>query len=125
MLKNTRAVLRIILGGIVLIFGLNKFLHFIPLEIPSGPAQALWSAFDQSAYFFPMLGSLEILLGLVLISGFWTKLALVILLPISINALLFHLFLFPEKVGAAAAVFTLNVYFIILNFREYKQLINK
>lgn len=114
MLKTTRALLRIILGALTLVFGLNKFFHFIPFEIPAGTAQEYWSALDESSFFFPILGGLEILLGLLLISGYWVRAVLFVLLPISISALLFYLFLYPDKIGGAAAIFTLNVYLLIV-----------
>ena len=125
MQKNTRAILRILLGLLVLIFGLNKFFGFVPLELPPGEASAFLIALEQSGYFIQFLACIEILVGLLLILGLWTNLALLILLPISVNALLFHVFLFPEKVGAAAAVATLNIYFIIMNYKAYLSLLKK
>jgi uncharacterized membrane protein YphA (DoxX/SURF4 family) len=112
--KTTRALLRIILGLIVIVFGLDRFLKFIPMEIPEGNALEAWTVLEGSGFFFPVYGGLEILIGLLLISGYRTKYVLFALLPLSLSALFFYLFLYPEKIGGAAAVATLNVYLLIM-----------
>ncbi|MFI5154662.1 MAG: DoxX family membrane protein [Chitinophagales bacterium] len=96
--SNNRAVgtARIFLGLIYFVFGLNFFLHFIPGSAqPEGKAAAFVGGLFQSGYFFPMIKAIEVLAGALLILGFFTPLLLVILMPITINILLFHTALAP------------------------------
>lgn len=95
---NNRAVIaaRILLGLIYFVFGLNFFLHFIPGSAqPEGKAAAFVGGLFQSGYFFPMIKVIEVLAGALLLLGFFTPLLLVILMPITINILLFHTALAP------------------------------
>src|SRR5436190_16417378 len=87
---------RSVLGLIYFVFGLNFFLHFIPTP-PSagGVADAFIGGLFQSGYFFPMMKSIEVVLGAFLLIGLFVPLSLVVLMPISLNILLFHAFLAP------------------------------
>jgi uncharacterized membrane protein YphA (DoxX/SURF4 family) len=88
---------QIILGLMFTVFGLNGFFNFIPMpkEIPEA-SMKFAGALMATGYFFPFLKGLEVLCGLLLLSGFYSALALVILAPITINILLFHAFLDPS-----------------------------
>ena len=82
---------RIALGLIYFIFGLNFFLHFIPGSgQPEGRAAAFIGGLFQSGYLFPLLKVIEVVSGAMLILGLFTSLILVILMPITLNILLFH-----------------------------------
>jgi hypothetical protein len=49
-------------------------------------------------------------------------LALVILAPISVNMIFFHLFLAPAGIAAAAVVTIINILLIYNNWNKYKAL---
>lgn len=112
--KLSVAVPRILLGLIYFVFGLNFFLHFIPQNgpQPQGAAAAFAGGLFQAGYFFPFLKTIEVIFGLLLILGWFTPLALVILMPISIHILLFHAILAPSgfTVGLALLIFALNLF---------------
>jgi uncharacterized membrane protein YphA (DoxX/SURF4 family) len=105
-------IARVLLGLIFVVFGLNFFLHFIhnaPPDPTSRAGQFLGGLF-ASGYFFQLLKVLEILIGLLLLSGFYTPLALILIFPISINILLFHAILAPAGVALPLIIFALNIY---------------
>lgn len=85
---------RIVLGLIYFVFGLNFFLQFLTTPPQaSGAAESFTTGLFLTGYFFPMLKGLEVILGLALLVGTFVPLTLVILMPISLNILLFHVFL--------------------------------
>ncbi len=85
----------LLLGTIFFVFGLNGFLNFLPqAPMPEG-ALAFLGGLASAPYFFPLLKGTEVLVGLSLLTGFGTPLALVILAPISIQIFLFHAVLTP------------------------------
>ncbi|MCK6600173.1 MAG: acyltransferase [Bdellovibrionaceae bacterium] len=92
--------LRILLGLIFTIFGLNGFLNFLPQPqgMPEG-AIKLAMAFVESGYLMTLIKGTEVVVGLLLLSGFFVPLALVVLAPIVINIFLFHAFLAPGNGG--------------------------
>ena len=114
---------RIVLGLIYFVFGLNFFLHFIPTPPPSGGvADAFTGGLFQSGYFFPVLKSLEVILGALLLVRLFVPLALVVLAPISVNILLFHIFL-ASGGAAMSVVIMLTHLYLAWAYRDYfKQL---
>lgn len=112
-------IVRIFLGVLLLISGLNKFLEFIP-----APAGNLIESFGQVDYVFPVVATLEIGISLMLLFKKWVAFALVLLVPISINILLFHLYLDFSGVVPAVLVATLNGILIYKHWRQYIPLFN-
>ena len=102
----------------LVVFGSNKFLHFIPLPPPSGAAADFMNSLGATGYIFPIVGILEVCIGVLLLLKKWIAFALILLAPISINILLFHLFLDIPGVSAALLVAALNG---ILMYKHWKQ----
>lgn len=104
---------RILLGLIYAIFGLNYFLHFIPMPpLQSGATADFFNGLFQSGYFFPMLKGMEVVFGILLLIGLFVPLSLVIVVPISINILLFHAFLAPDGIALSIFIVVLNGYLL-------------
>ena len=106
-MMNTKAALgaRIILGMIYVVFGLNGFLQFIPQSaMPPLPEKAVayMAGLMAAPYFFPVLKATEVIAGAALTTGFFAPLALIVLAPITIQIVLFHLILAPA--GSAMAI---------------------
>lgn len=112
-------VLRILLGLILLTFGLNKFFPFMPMPDMPEPAEELMGALMASGYIMPMIAVTEILTGVLLIFGLFVPLALVLLAPLSVNVILFHLFLAPAAILPALVVATLNLYLLFAYKKRY------
>ncbi len=114
---------RILLGLIYFVFGLNFFFHFIPTPPPSGGvADAFTGGLFQSGYFFPVLKSIEVVLGALLLAGIFVPLSLVILMPISINILLFHVFLAPAGNVMGIVIVLIHLYLAWAYRDSYKPL---
>lgn len=119
-IKSISAVsARILLGLIYFVFGLNFFFHFLPTP-PSngGAADAFTGGLFQSGYFFPMLKGLEVVVGALLLIGSFVPLALIVLMPISVNILLFHTFLAPDNSAMGIVIVVVHV-FLAWAYRDY------
>jgi putative oxidoreductase len=110
---------RVVLGLIFFVFGLNFFLHFLPTP-PSagGVAESFVGGLFQSGYFFPVLKGIEVVAGALLLARLFVPLTLVILAPISLHILLFHVFLAPESVAMSVVILALNLY-LAWAYRDY------
>ncbi len=101
-MKIAVVIARILLGLPFLIFGLNDFFHFIPVQPMPGDAGALviimlahgWLTFH---------GLLYVIAGALLVAGWYVPVALVLLGPFLVNILLFHATLAPT--GFAPGIF--------------------
>jgi putative oxidoreductase len=85
-MKILNKVSRFLLGLIFLIFGLNGFLHFIPMPPPSGVAGQFFGALFVSNYLVPIFG-LQVISGALLLVNRFVPLALTILAAIIVNIL--------------------------------------
>lgn len=116
-------VLRILLGLILVIFGANKFYPFMPAptEMSEGAANFM-GALNNTGYMFPLIGGVEVLVGLLLLFKKWVPFALILLAPVAVNMVLFHLALEPGTTAPALVVFIINAILIYANWDKYKTL---
>ncbi len=117
-------ILRIILALGLIVFGLNKFLGFMPMpEMPINAGEFM-SSLQATGYVLPIVGVLEILIGLLLILNRAVPFALLLLAPISVNILLFHLFLDLPSIAGALVIAVINVVLIFRHWKVYRPLFN-
>jgi len=115
-------VLRILLGLILVVFGANKFFNFMPpLALPES-AMNLMGAMMKSGYLFKFIGTTEIVVGLLLLTKKAVPFALIVLAPVALNMIFFHLFLAPAAIGPAAIVSLITILLIYDNWGSYKGL---
>src|SRR2546426_11911930 len=82
---------------------LNGFLNFLSMgPMPSGLAGQFIGALFQSHYYYVVAG-LQVIGGVLLLANRFVPLALVLLGPVIVNILLYHVFLYPA--GIALAIF--------------------
>ena len=102
---------RVLLGLMFLVFGLNDFLNFIKAPLPPGDAGVL-SGLLFSHGWFKFHGVLYVIAGVLLLVGRYVPIALVILGPILVNILLFHITFLPEGIGMGVFATLLEVFLI-------------
>ena len=95
---------RVVLGALFVTFGLNGFLGFLPQPSVGPAAGAFLGGLAAAGYFFPLLAGVKVLAGLALLSNRFVPLALVVVAPIVVQALLFHAFLDPAGIAPALIV---------------------
>lgn len=118
-------IVRSLLGLIYVFFGLNFFLHYLPAQPSQGAAaDSFLGGLFQAGYFFPMVKGLEVLLGGFLLLNFFTPLSLIILAPISLNILLFHLFLAPAGTAIGLVIVVLHVFLFWAYQKNYRSLLD-
>ena len=109
-MKIASLVARILLGLLFLVFGLNGFLHFIPMAPPAGLAGQYMGALFLSHYLVAVF-LLQTIGGALLLANRYVPLALVLLGPVLVNILLFHALMAPE--GLPVALFATVLWAIL------------
>jgi putative oxidoreductase len=102
-MKITTTIARYLLGFIFTVFGLNGFLHFLPMGSPPPLAGQFYGAMVQSHYMVVVFG-LQLICGLLLLANRYVPLALTILGAVLFNILLFHIFMAPSGLPLALFV---------------------
>jgi putative oxidoreductase len=110
-MKIAVVIARILLGLVFLIFGFNVYFQFMPMQPMPGDAGTLATLMFVHRWFH-FYGLLYIVAGVLLLVGRFVPLALVLLGPIIVNILLFHLTLAPSGIGPGLVCALLEVFLI-------------
>src|SRR6202790_4765189 len=102
-MKTASLIARLLLGLIFLVFGLNGFLHFIPMPPPTGVAGQFFGSIFASHYWGVIFG-VQVLGGALLLVNRYVPLALVILGPVIVNIFFFHALMAPAGLPLAIVV---------------------
>ncbi|HEY3856486.1 MAG TPA: hypothetical protein VGO67_19040 [Verrucomicrobiae bacterium] len=116
-MKITTIIVRSLLGLVFVVFGLNMFLNFIPMPpLPDGPAREFMTALFMSHYIY-VIGAVQVVGGLILISGRLVALGLTLLGPVIVNILAFHILMAPSGLPLALVVSILAL-FLLWRYRR-------
>jgi putative oxidoreductase len=109
-MKIAALIARVLLGLIFLVFGLNGFLHFIPMPPPTGLAGQFFTVLFVSHYMV-LVFLLQIIGAVLLLANRFVPLALLLLGPVLVNILWFHSLMAPE--GLPLALVTTVLWVIV------------
>lgn len=117
-MRTVTTAARLLLGLAFFVFGLNGFLNFMPQPKTPMPAGAMtyMTAF-MSTYLMKLVAGTQLVSGALLLSGFFVPLALVLLAPVIVNIILFHVTLMPATIGPGIVVLVLELY-LAWEYRE-------
>jgi len=116
-MKIASVIARYLLGLIFLVFGLNGFLHFIPMPPPKGALAAQFGGAIFASHYWVVVFSIQVIGGVLLLVNRFVVLALVLVGPVIVNIFFFHALMAPEGLPLAIIVVVL---WLILAVR-YKQ----
>jgi len=110
-MKIVTLIARILLGLIFVVFGLNGFLNFLSMgPMPTGLAGQFVGALVLSHYFW-VVAALQIAGGALLLANRFVPLALVLLGPVIVNIICYHVFL--NRSGIAPAIVVIILWLIV------------
>ena len=109
-LSKSSNVARLILGAGFTVFGLNGFLHFIPMPPPPPAAGSFLGALIATGYLFPLIKGTEVVSGLLLLGNRYVPLALTLLAPVLVNIVAFHAFLAPAGLALPLVLLAAELY---------------
>ena len=116
-MKATSAIARYLLGLMFTVFGLNGFLNFIRQPLPTNPLATQFLVAVSASHFAAFFFAVQLVGGLLLLSGYFVPLALTVLAGELYNILAFHLTLSPATIPQALVACVLWV-LIYLRYRE-------
>jgi hypothetical protein len=99
-LKIAALISRLLLGLVFTFFGLNGFLHFLPATLPPGPAGQFLIAMFQTHYIY-LIAGLQVISGILLLSGQYVLLGMLLAGPLLVNILAFHALMAPSNFAPA------------------------
>lgn len=106
-----------IASSVVVLFGIVQ-----PPEDMPARARAFQDGMEATGYLMYLIKVAELLCGLLLVSGFYVALASVMIFPITLNILLYHIFVLPEGLPVAIFLFVVNLILAYVYREKYRPL---
>ena len=123
-MKITTIIVRVLLGAMMLFASISYFFNLMGEQPePTGDLATLMAGFMASKYIFPVAKAIELVAGLMLVSGKFVRLGTIILLPVSINIFLIHVVVTGTDIPMAAAILFANVFLIYANWDGFKEIV--
>ena len=111
-------IARYLLGLIFLVFGLNGFLHFIPMPPPKGALAAQFGGVIFASHYWLVVFGIQVIGGVLLLANRYVVLALVLLGPVIVNIFFFHALMAAEGLPLAIVVVVLWV-ILAVRYKQY------
>jgi hypothetical protein len=111
-------------GTVFTVFGLNGLIAaltgsgFIPMPELPVRAAAFMGAMAATGYFLPVLKIVEIVGGVMLVTRRFVPLALVLLAPVVVQIVLFHLFLEPSGLPLGIVLMAAEAYLGVVVYKN-------
>ena len=122
-MKIATIIVRVLLGAMMLFASISYFFNLGEQPAPTGDMATLMGGLMASKYMFPLVKSIELIAGLMLVSGKFVKLGTVLLMPISVNIFLIHLIVSKSDVPMSAAILAANVFLIYAYWNDFKEIV--
>jgi uncharacterized membrane protein YphA (DoxX/SURF4 family) len=113
-MKIATLIIRLLLGLAFVVFGLNGFLQFMKGQPEGEHARQFVGAMSATGY-FKVVAGLQIVGGALLLWGRYQALGLLLLGPIVVNIVLFHVFLEPKGLPIAIVFGVLSLFLLWRN----------
>ena len=113
----------LVFGIILVILGVMAFMNLPLPDFYPPKALAFLQALGDTGYMNYVTGIIQILVGLMFITRRYVALGAVILMPISFNIVIFHLFLDLKTIIPGLIIFALNIFILYTEHDKYKSLL--
>ncbi|MEM7297126.1 MAG: DoxX family protein [Bacteroidota bacterium] len=125
MKKKILLIFSILFGFTFINSGLNKFFNFIPPpENMSEDLNYLITSLQKIGWVIPLLGSIEIIAGILFILPKTRALGAIMMFPVMIGIMLTHTLTDTSGLPVALVLFAINLWGIIVNWEKYRPMVN-
>ncbi len=115
---------RVLLGLLLISGGINNFLVRIPVSNPTLEAERFLSFLQETGYLLHAVAITEITVGVLLLSGYFLPLALVVFAPILVNIALFHIFIQFAGIETALVAAAFYGYLVYIHRDRYSDVLS-
>lgn len=122
-MKIASIIARYLLGLMFTVFGLNGFLNFIHQPPPANPLAIQFFVAISASHFASYFFAVQLIGGLLLLSGYFVPLALTLLAAETYNILAFHLTLAPASIAPALVASVLWVLVFLQYSKSFKDIL--
>lgn len=109
-MKIAVIILRTLMGLLFIFASSVYFLNLIPVPEMTGPIKTFNEGLAAAPYFMTLLKTTELVCGILLVTGYFVPLALVLLAPVIVNIFFVHATMAPEGLPTAIVVVLIEAF---------------
>lgn len=118
-------IVSLLFGLMMINGGLNKFLHYMPMPEMPEAATKLMIAFVESGWIMALIAIVEIVAGVLIIIPKTRALAAIMIFPITIGIVFFHIFQDSSGMIIGFVLLLINLWIIFENKEKYMLMISE
>jgi uncharacterized membrane protein YphA (DoxX/SURF4 family) len=126
-MKIAMIIVRTLMGLLLVVSSVVYFLMVMGMvpqpDIPPGAMKTFNEGLAASGYFFTLLKITELVCGLLLLTGRFVPLAMVIISPVIVNIVLTHAFLAPEGILPGLFLAFANIFLAYYHWDAFRPLL--
>lgn len=122
-MKIATIVIRSLMGIMYAYASIVVLFKLAPQPELSGSVKTFMEGLNASVYMLTTIKLFELICGVAFLSGRFVPLATVVIFPINVNILLFHLFLAPEGLPVAILLMLGNLFLAYYYREKYKPIL--
>jgi len=122
-MKIAIIIVRILMGLMFLFASIVVLLNLMPHPEMKGNAKLFMDGIMATGYFMTLLKVTELVCGLAFVTGLFVPLATVVIFPITLNILFYHVFVAPEGLPVAIPLMLGNLFLAYACRKNYKTLL--
>lgn len=124
-MKIVKFIICLLFGLMFINAGLDKFFHYNPVPQLTEAQMKLYAAFGEIGWLLPLVGTVEVIGGLLFIFPKTRALAAIVILPVLTGILIHNVYRDPSPTGICISgiLFMINIWILIDNREKYKHLV--
>jgi putative oxidoreductase len=122
-MKIAVIIIRILMGLMFLFASVVVLFNLVEQPPLEGDIKIFMEGISVAVYLLPLIKIIELLCSLAFISGRFVPLATVVIFPITVNVLLYHIFLAPEGLIISILLFLGNLFLAYAYRNHYTPLL--
>jgi putative oxidoreductase len=122
-MKIAVIIVRILMGLMFVFSSIVVLFNLVPQPELKGAVKVFMEGMKASVYLLTLIKVTELVCGLAFLSGRFVPLATVVIFPVTLNILLFHVFVSPEGLPVAIALILANLFLAYACRRNYQGLL--
>lgn len=119
-MKIVKFIICFLFGLMFINAGLDKFLHYMPVPSLEPELQKVDEAFGTIQWLMPLVGSFELIGGILFILPKTRALGALVLFPIMIGIMIHTTYWAPESLLVPSIIFLIELYILYDNRERYK-----
>ncbi len=123
-MKIVAIIVRVLMGLLFLFASISVLFNLVQQPELTGKTKIFMDGVNASGYLLTLIKVTELLCGIAFVTGRFVPLASVVIAPVIINILLFHIFVDTSGLIVGVLLTAGNIFLAYANWEKYKPLLS-